>query len=290
LLTRKAFSTVSRTDLVRRHHPIETPTASSPAVEFRHISASYQEGDAILPVLDDLSFTVMEGEFIALIGPSGAGKSTVLDLIAGLTEPDRGEILLDGHVLSTAERLGRTGYMHQNDLLMPWRTTLDNAALALEATGVNRRAARAAAQARMAEFGLAGFERAYPAQLSGGMRQRVAFLRTILTDRLLLLLDEPFGALDAFTRAAMQDFLSRLLARERRTVILVTHDVEEAVLLADRVIALSPRPGHAIYVEPVPLPRPRPRELITDPEFVAHKAAVLQALGMINAPISEGRR
>jgi NitT/TauT family transport system ATP-binding protein len=142
----------------------------------------------------------------------------------------------------------------------------------------------------MAEFGLAGFERADPSQLSGGMRQRVAFLRTILTDRPLLLLDEPFGALDAFTRAAMQDFLSRLLAREWRTVILVTHDVEEAVLLADRVIALSPRPGHAIYVEPVPLPRPRPRELITDPEFVAHKAAVLQALGMINAPISEGRR
>jgi ABC-type nitrate/sulfonate/bicarbonate transport system ATPase subunit len=281
---------VSRTDLVRRNHPIGSPTTSSPAVEFRHVSASYREGEAILPVLDDLSFTVEQGEFIALIGPSGAGKSTVLDLITGLAEPDQGDIQLDGHVLSAGERLGHAGYMHQNDLLMPWRTTLDNAALALEATGLNRRAARAAAQARMAEFGLAGFERAYPSQLSGGMRQRDAFLRTILTDRPLLLLDEPFGALDAFTRAAMQDFLSRLLARERRTVILVTHDVEEAVLLADRVIALSSRPGHAVYVEPVPLPRPRPRELITDPEFVAHKAAVLQALGMINAPVSEEPR
>jgi ABC-type nitrate/sulfonate/bicarbonate transport system ATPase subunit len=160
----------------------------------------------------------------------------------------------------------------------------------LEAAGIPRKAARAAARARMPEFGLAGFERAYPSQLSGGMRQRVAFLRTILTDRSLLLLDEPFGALDAFTRAAMQDFLSRLLAREHRTVMLVTHDVEEAVLLADRVIALSARPGHAVYVEPVPLPRPRPRELVTDPQFVAHKAAVLRALGMIGAPVSEQRR
>jgi ABC-type nitrate/sulfonate/bicarbonate transport system ATPase subunit len=172
--------------------------------------------------------------------------------------------------------------MRQRDLLLPWRTALDNAALALEVGGLPRRKARAIVRGRLPEFGLEGFAGAYPAQLSGGMRQRVAFLRTVLAGAPLLLLDEPFGALDALTRAAMQDWLLDLLARERRTVLLVTHDVEEAVFLADRIVVFSARPAQVVHVEPVRMARPRRRSVVTTPEFVGHKAAVLAALGLLN--------
>jgi ABC-type nitrate/sulfonate/bicarbonate transport system ATPase subunit len=253
----------------------------SPLLDIRDVSAVYREGLQVLRALEQVSFTVGEGEFVALIGPSGSGKSTLLDLVAGLAEPASGEICVRGRARPATERLGWAAYMHQRDLLMPWRTALDNAALALEARGMSRRVARGIAATRMPEFGLAGFERAYPAQLSGGMRQRVAFLRTLLADRPLLLLDEPFGALDALTRASMQDFLAELLRRERQTVLLVTHDVEEAVLLADRVIVLSERPGRVIATESIALPRPRTRDLVTHPAFVAHKAFLLRVLGLL---------
>jgi ABC-type nitrate/sulfonate/bicarbonate transport system ATPase subunit len=171
--------------------------------------------------------------------------------------------------------------MRQRDLLLPWRTALDNAALALEVAGMPRRRARAVVRSRIPEFGLEDFAGAYPAQLSGGMRQRVAFLRTVLAGPPLLLLDEPFGALDAMTRSAMQDWLLALLSHERRTLLLVTHDVEEAVFLADRVVVLSTRPARVVHVESVRLPRPRRRSIVTAAEFVAHKATVLEALGLI---------
>jgi ABC-type nitrate/sulfonate/bicarbonate transport system ATPase subunit len=255
--------------------------SDTPVVALDHVSASYREGEALLPVLDDISLSVADGEFLALIGPSGSGKSTLLDIVAGLSEPDTGRILLNGVAVSATARLGQSGYMRQRDLLMPWRRALDNAAVALEVAGVSRNEARRRAQQRFPEFGLAGFERAYPAQLSGGMRQRVAFLRTILAGRPLLLLDEPFGALDALTRATMQDFLVDLLSREQRTVVLVTHDVEEAVFLADRVVAISHRPGQIVHEEIIELPRPRRRSLVTSEAFVAHKAAILRAIGLI---------
>ncbi|MEA2515076.1 MAG: NitT/TauT family transport system ATP-binding protein [Thermomicrobiales bacterium] len=261
----------------------QAPVLAVPSLlELREIAATYIEGREVLPVLDGVSFTVGEGEFVALIGPSGSGKSTLLDIVAGLIAPDVGEVLLAGQPLPTPERLGRTAYMRQRDLLLPWRTALDNAALALEVAGMPRRRARAIARTRLSEFGLEGFADAYPAQLSGGMRQRVAFLRTVLAGPPLLLLDEPFGALDALTRAAMQDWLLGLLTRERRTVLLVTHDVEEAVFLADRVVVLSPRPAHVVHIEPVRVPRPRRRSIVTAPDFVAHKAAVLRALGLLD--------
>jgi ABC-type nitrate/sulfonate/bicarbonate transport system ATPase subunit len=247
----------------------------------RGITASYREGSATLLALDGVSLTVGEGEFVALIGPSGSGKSTLLDIVAGLIEPDVGEVRLGGLMLPVAARLGRSAYMRQRDLLLPWRTAIGNAALALEAAGVPRRRAVAAARERLAEFGLAGFGDAYPAQLSGGMRQRVAFLRTMLADRPLLLLDEPFGALDALTRAEMQAWLLDRWERDRRSVLLVTHDVEEAILLGDRVVVLSPAPGTVRHVEPIPLPRPRRRSVVTEPAFVRHKAAVLAALGLL---------
>jgi NitT/TauT family transport system ATP-binding protein len=214
--------------------------------------------------LDSLGLRVGRGEVVAVVGPSGCGKSTLLELVCGLQRPDAGTVRAEPAVL-----------MPQRDLLLPWLNALDNAALPLRNRGVARAAARAAAAGHFAAFGLDGFERARPDELSGGMRQRVAFLRTFLADKPVLALDEPFGALDAMTRAQMQDWLAEALAREPRSVLLVTHDVEEALVLADRVAVLSPRPGRVIAELPVDLPRPRER---TDPDLVALRARALEAL------------
>lgn len=257
-------------------------TRPAPMLEVRDLAATYVDRGEVLSVLDGITFSVAEGEFVALIGPSGSGKSTLLDTIAGLIEPDRGEVWLAGVRRSATERLGSAAYMHQRDLLLPWRNVVDNAALALEVDGLRKREARALARARLGEFGLESFGDAYPAQLSGGMRQRVAFLRTLIGGRSLVLLDEPFGALDALTRAAMQDWLLDRLVGAGRTLLLVTHDVEEAIFLADRVIVLSARPARVAHVERIDLPRPRRRALVTDGRFIAHKAAVLKALGLLD--------
>jgi len=240
-----------------------------------------------LPVLADVSLTAGVGEFVALIGPSGCGKSTLLDIIAGLLEPDQGEVWLHGVPVEAPRRLGRSAYMPQRDLLLPWRTALANAALALEVGGVRRRQAHTRARERFPEFGLAGFEEVYPSQLSGGMRQRVAFLRTVLTGRPLLLLDEPFGALDALTRAAMQAWLVGLWERERQGVLLVTHDVDEAIFLADRVLVLSARPGTVVHEERVALPRPRRRSVVAEPAFGDHRVRILDALGLLGERTSQ---
>ena len=175
--------------------------------------------------------------------------------------------------------------MHQRDLLLPWRTAINNAALGLEVQGVRRTDAREAAHARFPDFGLTGFEQHYPAQLSGGMRQRVAFLRTMLTGQSLLLLDEPFGALDALTRATSQAWLQSLLVENPRSVLLVTHDVEEAIFLSDRILVLSERPGTVCYVEIIASPRPRPRDFLTSAEFGTMRARLLAELGLVDAPV-----
>ena len=203
---------------------------------------------------------------MAVVGPSGCGKSTLLELIAGLQEPDEGTV-------AAAE----ASYMPQRDLLLPWRDALANAALALECQGVPRSEARRRAEPLFERFGLAEFEDARPAELSGGMRQRVAFLRTLLPGRPVLLLDEPFGALDSITRASMQRWLADALSQEPRTVVLVTHDVDEAVFLADRVVVLSPRPGRVVAEIEVDLAGPRD---VTSPEFGAMKRRALEALGI----------
>jgi ABC-type nitrate/sulfonate/bicarbonate transport system ATPase subunit len=252
----------------------------APAIELRGVSATYVERGARLPVLDRLSFAVAPGEFLAVIGPSGSGKSTLLDAIAGLIEPDAGEILLDGRPLRAKDRLGRSAYLRQRDLLMPWRTVRANAAVALEARGMGKAEARGRAMERLHQFGLDAFADAYPAQLSGGMRQRVAFVRTMLANAPILLLDEPFGALDALTRSEMQRWLQDILLYDRRTTVLVTHDVEEALLLADRVLVVSPRPARLIATETIALARPRRRSLTLAPEFLAAKARLLIHLGM----------
>jgi NitT/TauT family transport system ATP-binding protein len=221
-------------------------------------------GDVV--ALDRLSLEVAPGEIVAVVGPSGCGKSTLLELVCGLQAPDAGTV-----------DAAPAALMPQRDALLPWLTAEDNAGLALRVRGASRAQARAAARPHFAAFGLEGFEQARPAELSGGMRQRVAFLRTLLAGAPVLCLDEPFGALDALTRVQMHGWLAEALAREPRTVLLVTHDVEEAVVLADRVVLLSPRPGRVVSSLDVPLPRPRHR---TDPDVAALAGRALHALGV----------
>jgi ABC-type nitrate/sulfonate/bicarbonate transport system ATPase subunit len=258
----------------------------SPALAVEHVSATYVEHGQTLPVLDDLSFEVAAGECVALLGPSGSGKTTLLDIVSGLLSPDSGRIMLEGDTTTAPERLGRFAYMHQRDLLLPWRNAVENAALGLEVQRVPKSEARARAAARFPEFGLAGFERHYPAQLSGGMRQRVAVLRTLLTGQSTLLLDEPFGALDAMTRATSQAWLQTMLAGDQRTVLLVTHDVEEAVYLADRVLVLTERPGHIAQIDRILEPRPRPRSFIATEIFAGYKRRLLERLGLLDSELS----
>jgi ABC-type nitrate/sulfonate/bicarbonate transport system ATPase subunit len=228
------------------------------------------------PVLQNVSLSVRGGEFVTIIGPSGCGKSTLFNIIAGLEEPSAGDIVMDGN--PTRDRMGRVGYMFQKDLLLPWRRVLDNAILGLELEGKSKKQGREDALPLLEEFGLRGFEKAYPHQLSGGMRQRVAFLRTVLTRRDPLLLDEPFGALDALTRSTMQEWLLQVWGKLKSTVLYVTHDVEEAVFLSDRVYVMTARPGRVKLELPVRLPRPRFSSLTATTEFLEHKRVLLESL------------
>ncbi|HEC23644.1 MAG TPA: ABC transporter ATP-binding protein [Chloroflexi bacterium] len=251
---------------------------TAPRLELRHVSKSFHDNGLVVKALEDVSLHVMPGEFVTIIGPSGSGKSTLFNLIVGLLEPDAGEIRLDGRAYRN--RTGRVAYMPQRDLLLPWRSVLDNVILPLELRGVPRSEAYRQAREMLPLFGLEGFEEAYPTALSGGMRQRAALLRTILTERETLLLDEPFGALDALTRRELQDWLLGVWSRFRQTVVFITHDVEEALYLGDRVIVLSARPGRVVRTLTVDLPRPRRRGLITLPEFGRQEAILLEALGI----------
>jgi ABC-type nitrate/sulfonate/bicarbonate transport system ATPase subunit len=224
--------------------------------------------------LEGLDLELRPREVLAVVGTSGCGKSTLLELVAGLQEPDTGTVTVGGAGEAAARR-GACAYMPQRDLLLPWRDALGNAALALESQGVRRAEARRRAEPLFDRFGLAEFERARPAALSGGMRQRVAFLRTLLPGRPVLLLDEPFGALDAITRADMQEWLAGALMTEPRTTLLVTHDVEEAVFLADRVAVMSRRPGRILATLDVEAPRPR---RLTDPHLLELRVRALEVL------------
>jgi ABC-type nitrate/sulfonate/bicarbonate transport system ATPase subunit len=239
--------------------------ATGDAVLTRALTRTYRDGRrAEVRALAGISLRVAHGEVLAVVGPSGCGKTTLLELICGLQAADAGTIACAPAVL-----------MPQRDLLLPWLSACDNAGLALRVAGHSRAEARARASALFAELGLDGFQEARPRELSGGMRQRVAFLRTLLAGKPVLCLDEPFGALDAITRGEMQEWLSRTLIREPRTVVLVTHDVEEAIVLADRVAVLSPRPGRVIEELEVDLARPRAR---TDAAVAAIRERALLAL------------
>jgi ABC-type nitrate/sulfonate/bicarbonate transport system ATPase subunit len=250
-------------------------STGTPAVSVIGVSRAYRDGrGGSVQALMDVSLHAARDEVLAVVGPSGCGKSTLLELICGLQQPDAGAIECVPAAL-----------MPQHDLLLPWLNALDNAALALRIAHVPRRQARARAAELFAELGLAGFERSRPHELSGGMRQRVAFVRTLLSGKQLLCLDEPFGALDAITRAEMHAWLTVALGHEPRTVMMVTHDVEEAVVLADRVVVLSPRPGRVVAELEVALERPRSR---TDPGVVDLRERALQALESGSMPTLRG--
>src|SRR5947209_9273917 len=228
--------------------PSSPGARSTRAVAVQNVTRTFRARGRAVPALDGMSLTAEAGEIVAVVGPSGCGKTTLLELICGLQQPDAGTV-----------RAAPAALMPQRDLLLPWLNAIDNAGLALRARGASREEARAAAAPWLERFGLAGFEATRPAGLSGGMRQRVSFLRSLLAGKPVLALDEPFASLDAITRYEMQGWLGHMLEEEPRTVVLVTHDVEEAVVLGDRVVVMSPRPGRAMAEIEVALPRPRHR-------------------------------
>lgn len=234
-----------------------------------------------LTVLDRVSLSVTDGEFVSIIGPSGCGKSTLLDIIAGLQEPDCGEICLDGQQQHSL--LGKVGYMPQKDLLLPWRILVDNVALPLLVAGESKTAARHQARELLADFGLSEFANYYPSQLSGGMRQRAALLRTYLTGRNVWLLDEPFGATDALTRRELQQWLLQVLAQFRGSVLLVTHDIDEAIFLSTRIYVISRLPGQVIGEYVVPVPREERSFLLNQPKLQLLKEKLLLGLTGIKA-------
>lgn len=218
-------------------------------------------------VLAGVNFDVEPGEFVSVIGPSGSGKSTIFNILAGLDTPDSGAV-----------EAAKSAYMPQKDLLFPWRTVLDNTTLGLEVQGVPKKEAREKARALFTIFGLDGYERARPSEMSGGMRQRAAMLRTVVQGHDLLLLDEPFGALDSLTRTAMQRWLQDMWLEYEWTVLMITHDIREAVYLSDRVIVLSDKPAHVRRQIAVPLPRPRDPKIVTTPEFASIEAELMDVL------------
>jgi ABC-type nitrate/sulfonate/bicarbonate transport system ATPase subunit len=253
-------------------------TAGATALQVRGVSRTYLDRTRTVKALDNTDLDVPDGKFVTIVGPSACGKSTLLNLFCGLDKPDAGSI--ETPALGTGELLGRVGYMPQQDMLMPWRTVTDNASIGLECMGCAREEARRRAREHMARFGLQGFELSYPGQLSGGMRQRVALLRTFLCDRKINLLDEPFGKLDAITRASMQAWLLDYWQENRCTIVFVTHDIDEALFLSDVVHLMSPRPGRITLSLEVDLPRPRSYgEVVTSAHFNELKARLLAGLG-----------
>ncbi|KAE8559908.1 ABC transporter ATP-binding protein [Paenibacillus polymyxa] len=258
---------------------LQVMTPAPPALELDGISLAFREKRSSLPVLQDVSLTVKPGEFVSLIGPSGSGKSTLFHIIGGLLKPQQGRIRMHGQDV-TGER-GHISYMPQQPALFPWRTTLDNILLGqenaprkdavAESRYVSERERRKEALQWLEQVGLGKFAKAYPHTLSGGMQQRAAFLRALLSPQELMLLDEPFSALDALTRADMQQWLLRMWEKNRRSVLFITHSIEEALLLSDRIYVLSARPASVMHVVDVPFPRPRREEITLDPRFMEWK-------------------
>lgn len=224
----------------------------------RGVSKVYRDGRRSVQALTPIDMTVAQGEFVTLIGPSGCGKSTLFNIIAGIDEPSAGTIAIDGD--ERAQRAGKSGYMLQQPLLLPWRTVEENVMLGLDIRHVPRKQAQQEAHELLKRFGLAEFAQGYPSTLSGGMKQRVALLRTVLFNHSFLLLDEPFGALDALTRLSLQMWLLDLWQSFHSSVLFITHDVREAILLSDRIYVLSARPARILRIVEVDLPRPRLQE------------------------------
>lgn len=247
-------------------------------LELKSVSKSYVDRGRQDNVLANIELTVHKDEFVSVVGPSGSGKSTLFHIVGGVVKPDSGAVMLDGE--EATGRRGLVTYMPQQDSLFPWRTVLDNAIMSAEIAGMSKKEARRQAREWLGRVGLSGYEHALPHQLSGGMRQRVSFLRALLSPRELMLLDEPFGALDALTRMEMQQWLLSIWEEMRRSVLFVTHSIEEALLLSDRIYVLSGKPATVALELDVPFPRPRSRAVVMQSEFVTMKEQIHNALGV----------
>ncbi len=256
---------------------------SEPLIRIDQVEKRYpaRRGEGTL-ALDELTLSIDSGEFVSLLGPSGCGKSTLLSMVAGLTRPTRGDIAIGGRPIQAPYT--ELGMVFQSDLLLDWRTVIDNVLLQFEMRGIDPRGHREQARALIASVGLTGFEAKHPWELSGGMRQRVAICRALVHDPALLLMDEPFGALDALTREQIQLDLQRIWQSRRKTVLFVTHSIAEAVFLSDRVVVMTPRPGRIHAVLDIALPRPRDlavRESAQFSAYVREVGHIFQALGVL---------
>ncbi len=251
-------------------------------LEIKNLKKSFHSNNGVIDVIENISFSAHEGDFLVILGPSGCGKTTLLNILIGITPYDSGEIHYRGERVTNLRN--KAAYMVQKDLLLPWRKVIDNALLFAEIIGKPRHEATIHALSLLEELGLSGFVNMYPAQLSGGMRQRVALARTLLGGKEILLLDEPFGALDAITRSNLQELLLSLWEKYKHTIILVTHDVEEAILLANRVLVLSNRPARIIESVEITIDRPRD---VTAREFIEIKAYLLNLLRKSNHPVKD---
>ena len=247
---------------------------SESVLEFQNVSFSYPNSEFSL--VDSLNFTIQDGEFISIVGASGSGKSTLFRLITGLEQETKGSILINGQNLEN--RLGKVGYMPQQDLLLPWRTIIDNASLPLELKGMKKSQALKQAQELLEEFGLKGVEQRFPSDLSGGMKQRVSFLRSVLSGSNVLLLDEPFSALDAITRLSMQEWLLDQWQKRKHTILFITHDVNEALFLSHRIFIVSDTPMKRLEEVHVPLGRPRSQSDLNTQEMLELKEYLLEQL------------
>lgn len=273
---------------MRRPHLVAVPAeaAGAPAVELRGVEKTFSMRHGDVRVLDGMDLTLRQGEFLAVVGPSGSGKSTVLNLLAGLEPPSAGTILCQGKRVETVNT--EIGYLTQHDSLLPWRTVEENIALPLELRGVDAAERRARAREMIAQVGLEGFERLHPSRLSGGMRKRAMLARTLIYDPSILLMDEPFGPLDAQLKLVLQAELLKLWSARRKTVVFVTHDIVEAITLADRVLVLSARPSCIKLDETIRIARPREvHEVRFDPAFEEHYRRLWSAL---DGPLTRSRR
>ncbi|WP_044879456.1 ABC transporter ATP-binding protein [Paenibacillus sp. IHBB 10380] len=248
--------------------------ATPPALEVHNIIKGFSGRKQNLPVLDKISLTVAPGEFVSIIGPSGCGKSTLFHIIGGVVQPETGTIRMNGREVTGKK--GLVSYMPQQPALFPWRTIEDNVILAQEVNGIPKNQAREEARHWISKVGLTGFENAYPHMLSGGMQQRVAFLRALLSPQELMCLDEPFSALDALTRSDMQRWLLDIWEESRRSVLFITHNIEEALLLSNRIYVFSSRPAAVLHAVDVPFSRPRKEEMTDDPNFLKLKRELSQ--------------
>ena len=254
--------------------PLSPP--GDPILEASHVSVTFSSLQGELGALGDVSFQATKGEFICFVGPSGCGKSTLLRVLSGLLRPTSGSVRLYGMPLAGPSQ--EIGFVFQRANLMPWRTALKNVTLPLEMRGLDKASARRPVAELIHLVGLEGFEHSYPHELSGGMAQRVAIARALIYDPEVLLLDEPFGSLDALTRERMNLELLRIWEAEHKTVIMVTHNIQEAIMLSDRVMVMTARPGQITAEEPVPLPRPRFEEMVYSDEFIDLTRRIREAI------------